>query len=70
MKALLRIITLLRVCIRHRLDVPLLRLPIPMALRIALWLMPWRVLVPVRGSEPERVKNALIDLGPVFVKFG
>lgn len=70
MKAVLRIFTLLRVCIRHRLDVPLLRLPIPLAVRLVIWLMPWRYLVPVRGAEPERVKAALIDLGPVFVKFG
>ncbi len=70
MKALLRILTLLRVLVRHRLDVPLLRQSIPFALRLAIWLMPWRHLVPVRGSEPQRVKNALIDLGPVFVKFG
>ncbi|MDP6969361.1 MAG: ubiquinone biosynthesis regulatory protein kinase UbiB [Gammaproteobacteria bacterium] len=70
MKALLRIFTLLRVLVRHRLDVPLLRQTIPFALRLAIWLMPWRHLVPVRGSEPQRVKDALIDLGPVFVKFG
>ncbi|MGB0446807.1 MAG: ABC1 kinase family protein, partial [Pseudomonadales bacterium] len=66
----MRVLTLLRVLTRHRLDVPLLRQQIPFALRLAIWLMPWRYLVPVRGSEPQRVKQALIDLGPVFVKFG
>ena len=70
MRALLRVLTLIRVLTRHRLDVPLLRQQIPFALRLAIWLMPWRYLVPVRGSEPQRVKQALIDLGPVFVKFG
>ena len=70
MKALIRTLALLRVFIRHRLDVPLLRLPIPFALRLLIWCMPWRLLIAAKGSEPERVKQALIDLGPVFVKFG
>ncbi len=70
MKAFIRTLALLRVVIRHRLDVPLLRLPIPLALRLLIWCMPWRWLVPVKASEPERVKQALIDLGPVFVKLG
>ena len=32
--------------------------------------MPWRLLVPVRGTVSQRIRLALIDLGPVFVKFG
>jgi len=70
MKAIVRSFSILRVVIRYRLDVPLLGYALPLPVRVLFWCMPWRLLVPVRGSVAQRVRLALIDLGPVFVKFG
>ncbi|MDB4535783.1 ubiquinone biosynthesis regulatory protein kinase UbiB [Oceanospirillaceae bacterium] len=70
MKAIFRSFSILRVIIRYRLDVALLGYALPLPVRLIFWCMPWRVLVPVRGNVGQRLRLALIDLGPVFVKFG
>jgi ubiquinone biosynthesis protein len=70
MKAIVRGFSIVRVMIRYRLDVPLLAYDLPVSVRLLFWCMPWRLLVPVRGSVAQRIRLALIDLGPVFVKFG
>ena len=70
MKAIFRSFSILRVIIRYRLDVPLLGYALPLPVRLIFWCMPWRLLVPVRGSVGQCLRLALIDLGPVFVKFG
>ncbi|MBT3437548.1 MAG: ubiquinone biosynthesis regulatory protein kinase UbiB [Oceanospirillaceae bacterium] len=70
MKAIVRGFSIVRVMIRYRLDVPLLGYALPMPVRLLFWCMPWRLLVPVRGTVAQRMRLALIDLGPVFVKFG
>jgi|TARA_B110000503_G_scaffold47495_1_gene77389 ubiquinone biosynthesis protein len=70
MKAIFRSLSILRVIIRYRLDLPLLGYALPVSVRLILWGMPWRLLVPVQGSVSQRIRLALIDLGPVFVKFG
>lgn len=70
MKAFLRGFTIVRVIIRYRLDLPLLAYALPWPIRIIFWCMPWRLLIPVQGTVAQRIRLALIDLGPVFVKFG
>ena len=70
MKAIFRSFSILRVIIRYRLDLPLLGYALPLPVRLILWCMPWRLLAPVRGTVAQRLRLALIDLGPVFVKFG
>lgn len=70
MKAIFRSFSILRVIIRYRLDVALLGYALPLPVRLIFWCMPWRLLVPVQGSVGQRLRLALIDLGPVFVKFG
>jgi len=70
MKAIVRGFSIFRVIIRYRLDLPLLGYALPLPVRLVFWCMPWRLLVPVRGSVAQRIRLALIDLGPVFVKFG
>lgn len=70
MKAILRGFTVVRVIIRYRLDLPLLGYALPLPIRIIFWCMPWRLLTPVQGTVAQRIRLALIDLGPVFVKFG
>lgn len=70
MKAILRGFSIARVIIRYRLDLPLLGYALPWPVRLIFWCMPWRLLVPVRGTVAQRIRLALIDLGPVFVKLG
>lgn len=69
MKGGLRIVQILRVVLRHRLDTLLDET------RLARWLKLLRPFVPVRGdaaklARGERLRLALQDLGPLFVKFG
>ncbi len=69
MKGATRIGQILRVLLRYRLDTLL------EATRLARWLKVLRPFVPVRGDvaklpRGERLRLALQDLGPLFVKFG
>src|ERR1044072_6121640 len=70
--AVRRLFRIHRVVIRYRLDDLLFDLPLPWWLRSLRLLMPWRWL-PRRASEfsrGARVRMALQDLGPIFIKFG
>lgn len=69
MKGGTRIVQILRVLLRYRLDTLLDET------RLARWLKLLRPFVPVRGdaaklARGERLRLALQDLGPLFVKFG
>lgn len=70
MSRALRLARILRTAGRYRLDelVDIQRLPaLP---RLALRLSPWRLLLPPDLSRGARLRKALEDLGPVFIKFG
>lgn len=67
-----RLLRILRVVIRYRLDDLLLTLPLPTWMRILRFVLPWRWL-PRRRSSLSRgaaLRQALEDLGPIFIKFG
>lgn len=70
MKRLSRILRIIQVFARYRLDTIFLGLSLPWYVRILFWLLPWRLFI--RASKPEavRIRLALEALGPVFVKFG
>ncbi len=71
--ALRRLLRIQRVVIRYRLDDLLFALPnLPWWLRALRLLMPWRWLPrrPLPLSRGERLRLALQDLGPIFIKFG
>ncbi len=70
--ALLRFFTILRVLTFYRLDADLQFLQLPVALRLALRLSPlqWLPRCDVQFSRGMRMRLALEQLGPVFVKFG
>ena len=72
MKKLLRIYQIHRVLVRHGLDRLLQPIDQAKGLRLLLWLTPWEFLHVKRneGSEAERIREALVELGPIFVKFG
>lgn len=70
--AVRRLLTILGVVIRYRLDDLLFALALPWWLAASRFLLPWRWL-PRRRSEHSRgaaLRLALQDLGPIFIKFG
>ena len=62
MIGLLRLLQVLAICTRYRLD-----LLLPKRGLVSLW--PWWLVRP-DGTDEERLVNALEALGPVFIKFG
>ncbi len=70
--AVRRLLRIQRVVIRYRLDDLLFDLPLPWWLAALRLLMPWRWLPRKRLdlSRGARLRLALQDLGPIFIKFG
>jgi len=70
--AVRRLLRIQRVVIRYQLDEMLFELPLPFWLRALSWLLPWRWLPrkPLALSRGARLRLALEDLGPIFIKFG
>ncbi|MGH8415727.1 MAG: ubiquinone biosynthesis regulatory protein kinase UbiB [Pseudomonas sp.] len=70
--AIRRLFRIQRVVIRYRLDDLLFALPLPWWLLAVRFVLPWRW-IPRRKSEltrGARLRLALQDLGPIFIKFG
>ncbi|MDE1197908.1 MAG: ubiquinone biosynthesis regulatory protein kinase UbiB [Pseudomonas sp.] len=70
--AVRRLFRIQRVVIRYRLDDLLFALPLPWWLLAVRFVLPWRW-IPRRKSEltrGARLRLALQDLGPIFIKFG
>lgn len=70
MSRLRRFLKITWVVSKYRLDefIPLATLPF--ALRALLWLAPWHFFPQPKLSRGERLRRALEELGPIFVKFG
>lgn len=58
------------VLLRHGLDEVVLATHLFRPLRFLIYLSPWYWLRRDRGTYPERIRRALEDLGPIFIKFG
>ncbi|MFP6850578.1 MAG: ubiquinone biosynthesis regulatory protein kinase UbiB [Pseudomonas sp.] len=70
--AVRRLLRIQRVVIRYQLDDLLFNLPLPIWLRALRFVLPWRWL-PRRTldlSRGARLRLALEELGPIFIKFG
>lgn len=65
-----RIIHINLVLFRHGLEEVLLAVPIFRPIRFILFLMPWHWFRKLETSHGARIRRALEDLGPIFVKFG
>ena len=67
-----RLLRILYVVIRYALDDLLFELPLPFWLRSTRFLLPWRWFGPRASplSRGQRVRLALQELGPIFIKFG
>lgn len=65
-----RLLHINRVLVRHGLDEIVLATHLLRPVRFVLWLLPWHWFR--RGLPPRavRIRRALEDLGPIFVKFG
>ena len=68
MSRLARLLTINRVFLRYRLDRFFQQQPLPWAIRLLL--RPLAILPPPKASRGQRLRAALEELGPVFVKFG
>ncbi|WP_439849158.1 ubiquinone biosynthesis regulatory protein kinase UbiB [Thioalkalicoccus limnaeus] len=66
----LRLIHINRILLRHGLDEVVLTIPVFRPLRFVLYLSPWYWFRGPLPPYPERIRRALEDLGPIFVKFG
>ncbi|MBB2493814.1 ubiquinone biosynthesis regulatory protein kinase UbiB [Aquipseudomonas ullengensis] len=67
-----RLMRILRVIIRYRLDDLLLNQPLPAWMRALRLILPWRWLPrkPLQLSRGAALRLALEELGPIFIKFG
>ncbi len=71
-----RLLTINRVLIKHGLDEILLHIPVFRPLRFFYYIAPWNIKKHSRKHPPQeqplgvRIRLALEDLGPVFIKFG
>jgi len=67
---LYRLFIINRVLIRHNLDELIYAIPAFRPLRFIYHISPWNWKKEERAPRGERIRKALEDLGPVFVKFG
>ncbi len=65
-----RMLTIHRVLVRYGLDDFVRATHLYRPLRFVFWLSPWTWFRRRQGSRGERLRRALEDLGPIFVKFG
>jgi ubiquinone biosynthesis protein len=65
-----RLLTIHRVLVRYGLDDFVRATHLYRPLRFVFWLSPWTWWRRSQGSRGERLRRALEDLGPIFVKFG
>ncbi|HLA75584.1 MAG TPA: ubiquinone biosynthesis regulatory protein kinase UbiB [Gammaproteobacteria bacterium] len=66
----LRLLHINRILVRHGLDEIILATHLFRPVRFLLYLLPWYWLRGTQRPRAVRIRNALEELGPVFVKFG
>ena len=70
LRLLFRILHINLVLFRHGLEEVLLAVPFFRPIRFILYLMPWHWFRKLETSHGARIRRALEDLGPIYVKFG
>ena len=68
-KDLLRLLKIINTFLKARLDVELQDWQHSKMVAFLLFISPWRLYSP-QGESGERLRNALEELGPIFIKFG
>ena len=66
----LRLLTINLILVRHGLDEIILATPLLRPVRFLVHLLPWNWVRRRRETRSVRIRRALEDLGPIFVKFG
>ena len=67
---LLRIIMINRILVKHGLDEIILATHFFRPVRFVFYFLPWNLFRSNEAPRGERIRRALEDLGPIFVKFG
>jgi ubiquinone biosynthesis protein len=70
LRQILRMAHINTVLLRYRLDELVFAIPLFQPFKFLLWFMPWRWFQRHVAPRGLRVRRALEDLGPIFVKFG
>lgn len=70
MRSVLRFFSISRVLIRYRLDSLILSTPLLKSFKPLLYLIPWHYFPVNKYTRGERIRLALEELGPIFIKFG
>ena len=70
MRSFLRFIIVSRILVRYRLDNLILSTPLLKSFRPLVFLTPWHYFPTSKLSRGERIRLALEELGPVYIKFG
>ncbi len=70
MRNLFRFIQISRILIRYRLDSLLLSTPLLKSFKVLLYFIPWHYFPVKKYTRGERIRLALEELGPIFIKFG
>ena len=70
MKSFFRFLGIVRTLIRYRLDHLILSTSFLKSLKPLIYLTPWHYFPSKKLSRGERIRLALEELGPIFIKFG
>jgi len=70
MRSLVRFISISRILMRYRLDSLVLSTPLLKSFKPLLYLIPWHYFPVKQYTRGERIRLALEELGPIFIKFG
>ncbi|BBB23369.1 ubiquinone biosynthesis protein [Abyssogena phaseoliformis symbiont OG214] len=70
MHSLLRFIKISRVLMRYRLDSLVLSTPLLKSFKPLVYLIPWHYFPIKKYTRGQRIRLALEELGPIFIKFG
>jgi ubiquinone biosynthesis protein len=66
----IRLLRINYVLVRHGLDEIIFTTHLFRPFRVLIYFLPWNWFLRKRGPRGERIRKALEDLGPVFIKFG
>ncbi|MDH5712059.1 MAG: AarF/UbiB family protein, partial [Gammaproteobacteria bacterium] len=67
---ILRLLRINYVLVRHGLDDIVFAIHLFRPFRFLIYLLPWNWFIRKRASRGQRIRCALEDLGPIFIKFG
>ena len=70
LRQFIRLAMINRVLVRHGLDEIVLAAHILRPFRFLIFLAPWNWIRRNKGPRGQRIREALEDLGPIFIKFG